>query len=267
MIYYFSGTGNSLHVARQLADALGERLCPMTWATPPEDESIGLVFPVYAWGIPKVVELFVRKHSFSSRYVYCVMTCGDDMGFADRILEAAMGRKLDAAFSVLMPNIYVCLPGFDVDDEATSLAKLSRESATVSGIAADVRERRSVRRLRRGTFPRTKTYLVRPLFNRYLVTDKYFVADRSKCVACGRCSKQCPVGNILIIDDVPQWQHRCVGCLACYHSCGQGAIRFGSMTKHKGHYNLQALLASMMEPAHDKLAAKADEQSLWRQTR
>ena len=56
MIYYFSGTGNSLYVARHLADALGERLCPMTFPASTDDKVIGLVFPVYGWGIPNVVE-------------------------------------------------------------------------------------------------------------------------------------------------------------------------------------------------------------------
>ena len=126
MIYYFSGTGNSLYVARHLADELGERLCPMTLGLPsPENlkgAAVGLVFPVYAWGIPNVVARFVHnistlREDLEGAFLYVVMTCGDDMGYADKVLEKALGRKLDAAFSVLMPDVYVCLPGFDVDSK------------------------------------------------------------------------------------------------------------------------------------------------------
>ena len=41
MIYYFSGTGNSLYVARHLADLLGEKLCPMTLPDSTDDEVVG----------------------------------------------------------------------------------------------------------------------------------------------------------------------------------------------------------------------------------
>ena len=270
MIYYFSGTGNSLHVARHLADALGENLCPMAPLLLPQggvanqqvphrgdlEGAIGLVFPVYAWGIPNVVEQFVRNLRHSPKggagrgpaFFYAVMTCGDDMGYADKVLEKALGRKLDAAFSVLMPDVYVCLPGFDVDSPEECKEKYAREEVQVKEIAACISARKQVRQLKRGPFPLTKTYVIRPLFNRYLLTDKYFRVDASKCISCGRCRKSCPVGNIILCpegeehgkegNEVPHWQSHCAGCLACYHACPYHAINFGTMTQKKGQYNL-----------------------------
>ena len=246
MIYYFSGTGNSLYVARHLADALGERLCPMTFPASTDDKVIGLVFPVYGWGIPNVVDAFVRNYKASlleeGCFLYAVMTCGDDMGYADKVLESALGRKLDAAFSVLMPDVYVCLPGFDVDSKEECREKFAKEKDAVKDIVACVKERKQVRYLKRGPFPWTKTYIIRPLFNRYLLTDKYFNVDKTKCIACGRCQKNCPVGNILIIYDVPAWQSHCAGCLACFHACPYHAINFGNQTQKKGQYNLMRQL-------------------------
>lgn len=251
MIYYFSGTGNSLYVARQLADALGENLCPMTMSAPTDDEVIGLVFPVYGWGIPNVVEQFVRSCPLPKGcYLYCVMTCGDDMGYTDKVLEKALGRRLDAAFSVLMPDVYVCLPGFDVDSKEECKEKFAKEKETVEEVVSCVKERKLLRHLKRGPFPWAKTYVIRPLFNRYLLTDKYFRVDTSRCVSCGLCRKSCPVGNIKLVESegadgegaVPIWQSHCAGCMACYHACPHHAINFGKMTQKKGQYNLMRML-------------------------
>ena len=264
MIYYFSGTGNSLRVARHLAEVLDERLSSMTNPNPTDGEAIGLVFPVYAWGIPNVVEKFVGSFFKAGEscgegtFLYAVMTCGDDVGYADHVLDAALrracGRSLDAAFSVQMPNTYVCLPGFDVDSPELVEAKLAREGNRVREVAELVRERRSERHLVRGGSPWAKTYVLRPLFRRFLLTDKYFHADTSRCTSCGKCQKICPVGNILLIEGdqkqtlsekgseprgVPLWQSHCVGCLACYHACPHHAINFGCMTQKKGQYDLK----------------------------
>lgn len=251
MIYFFSGTGNSLRVARHLAEELGERLSSMTSPLCTDEKSIGLVFPVYAWGIPNVVEEFVcsffkahpESRSVEGLFLYAVMTCGDDVGYADHVLDAALqracGRGLDAAFSVQMPNTYVCLPGFDVDSPKLAGAKLALEENRVKEVARLIVEKRSVRHLVRGGFPWAKTYVLRPLFRLFLLTDRYFHADASLCTSCGKCKKTCSMKNIQIADGMPLWQSHCIGCLACYHACPCHAINFGRMTQQKGQYYLK----------------------------
>lgn len=57
MIFYFSGTGNSAWVARQLAEGQNEELLSIAMEIDrnkayklKEGEKVGFVFPVYAWG-------------------------------------------------------------------------------------------------------------------------------------------------------------------------------------------------------------------------
>lgn len=240
MVYYFSGTGNSKYVADNIAKRTNDVCSDMTLAESLCDHVLGLVFPVYAWGLPLVVEDFIAKTLVDVKgveYVYAIMTHGDDMGYADKILAKALDRvgiHLDAVFSVSMPNTYVCLPGFDVDAPSLASSKVTATTSALADIAKTVLDRAVASRITRGALPFTKTYVLRPLFNRFLVTDRYFRTTSPACSACGKCVRQCPLHNITLVDGKPQWQGNCTGCLRCYHQCPNKAIQFGRFTHGKG---------------------------------
>ncbi len=255
MIFYFSGTGNSRWVAEKLASHLNDSLLynietlltPSASSVLPEraaDEMVGFVFPVYAWGLPRIVEDFLRdvlptlleKRVGERPYVWAVMTCGDDMGHTDRLLRKALtkaGLSLCAAFSVQMPNTYVCLPGFTIDSETLAAQKVKTTQEVLPTIAADITARRMVTRVVRGGAAWLKTYVLRPFFNTFLVKDKPF-RTTDACTACGLCVRSCPLRDIAMNGERPQWgQSSCTGCLRCFHSCPQRAIDWGHQTKGK----------------------------------
>jgi len=65
-IYYFSGTGNSLHIARELHERLpGSKLIPIVSLLKQDiievkAEVIGLVFPIYFMLAPRPVQDFLQ---------------------------------------------------------------------------------------------------------------------------------------------------------------------------------------------------------------
>lgn len=253
MIVYFSGTGNSYRVAKQLAALTQTGLAAMgtaaaQQAAAKEHEALGLVFPVYAWGLPAAVSQFVRslprRSGLPMPYVYAVLTCGDDIGRTDKLLCRALaerGWKLGAAFSVQMRNTYVCLPGFDTDTPAVEADKERRCQPRITDIARRVAARGGSNRddVHPGAFPWLKSYVLRPLFNRFLTSDRLFHAERTRCTHCGRCAKNCPLDNIrLNADGLPEWSGRCTLCLRCYHGCPTHAIEYGIFTKGKGQVKI-----------------------------
>lgn len=249
MLYYFSGTGNSRYVCEKLSRLLGEEICPITTLRATKDSSIGIVFPVYAWGMPQIVRSFIEKEleklilPCSDAYIYIVMTCGDDMGYTDRLVASSLlrtGRSLSAAFSVRMPNTYISLPGFDIDSEELASWKIETTTKALPHIASIVQSRSNATEVVRGGMAWVKTYLLRPLFVTFLMGDSRFRVKK-QCTGCGKCSKVCPVANIAMSATLsdgarqrPLWKHHCEGCLACYHVCPKHAIEYGAFTKGKG---------------------------------
>ncbi|MDM8145699.1 EFR1 family ferrodoxin [Bacteroides eggerthii] len=250
MIFYFSGTGNSLYAARHLAKATQDRLIsiPEEMSDPAfskeyalsTDERIGFVFPIHSWGPPEIVLRFIRRIRFANyqnHYCFFVATCGDDMGCTQQILKQALSGihiNLHAGFSLIMPNTYIALPGFDVDSPEVQKRKLEDAVPELERMESDVCRKTNTFRLHPGGMPRLKSYLILPLFRKFLINDKYFQTT-DQCIACGKCAQICPTNNIRIENKRPVWQGHCTACLACYHVCPQRAVYFFAK-KNKGQY-------------------------------
>lgn len=78
-VCYFSGTGNSLSVAKDIAQSLHGTLVPMASAinkksAATNSDKIGLVFPAYMahlYGIPLIGERFIRGlENLDSKYIF-----------------------------------------------------------------------------------------------------------------------------------------------------------------------------------------------------
>lgn len=242
MILYFTGTGNSRWIAEQLADATHDVVCSIADCLDceqlPEElikaEKVGVVFPVHSWYAPRVVIDFLSKLQLKCcKYRYAVCTCGDDMGKGmDRL---AKHFPLDAAWSVAMPNTYI--PMFNLDTDELCHKKIENARHMVSLIAENVLRQKKEWKVHEGGAAWLKTYVVNPLFVRFVVSAKGFHLDEG-CISCGKCSQVCPVKNILITNGSPVWGKQCIHCMACTHACPRKVIQYGKSTRKKGRYRL-----------------------------
>ena len=248
MIFYFSGCGNSRHVAEALSQGLGDGLVFIPEAarenqydyTLAEGECLGFVFPVYSWAPPKLVLDFIKKLGLAANpsYVYFACTCGDECGYTEKIFRNAMAAKswsLDACFSLQMPETYIGMPGFKLDTKENAQRKINQTDAAMPGLIQRLHDRERFSAMVVGSFAWFKSYVINPGFNRGATNDKkYRFTD--DCIGCGQCVEACPLKNVTLENGHPIWNGHCTMCMGCYHHCPVNAIQYGKATTGKGQY-------------------------------
>ncbi len=248
MIFYFSGCGNSRHVAESLAAGLNDKLVFIPEAaregrydyTLTENESLGFVFPIYAWAPPHLVLDFVKKLQFSSipDYIYFACTMGDECGLAEKIFRKAVKQKgwsLSACFSVQMPETYIGMPGFKLDTDENAQRKIKTADKALEGCIPRVSNKEHFSAMTIGGAAWLKSHLVNPGFSRFAANDRKYHTTEA-CIHCGKCVEVCPLMNITLEEGRPVWHGHCTICMACYHYCPVNAVQYGKATKGKGQY-------------------------------
>lgn len=252
MIFYFSGTGNSLWVARQLGDALDEKLIsiadelkqPSSGFVYPlrKDEKVFFVFPVHSWGPAVLILRFIEKmkwEGYTGQPVYAICTCGDNCGYTSKIVGEALKNRsivLTKGYSIQMPNNYILMKGFGVDPKVVEKEKLSKAPGIINRIIKDMQIGQDVRLYVEGKFPYVKSHIIYPLFLKYALGKNKFYA-KDNCTACGLCVKVCPVSTISMQGKKPVWSNACVQCTACIHRCPVRAIEYGKVSEKQGRYH------------------------------
>jgi len=250
MIFYFSGCGNSRFIAKEITAALNENLnfipdlqregyseCLIN-----DGESLGFVFPIYAWSHPKLVEDFIISVQWKGNpnYVWFACTCGDEMGMTREAFEKillSVGLHLDASFCFKMPETYLDFPFFKLDSKESEEKKIADARRKLPGVISQIRNKEKSSDVILGSFPKFKTNFIRHGFTKIVSDKKYFSTD--SCIGCGKCVKVCPLKNITLENGHPKWNGNCTQCMACYQYCPTNAVQYGNCTKGKGQYHFE----------------------------
>ena len=213
IILYFTATGNSLYVARQLAD------------------EIGIVYPIYGQMPPNMVRRFIQKARLKAAYKFAVLTYGN-MQFVAAGIWDEVSRKSGNAFdyitSILMVDNW--LPNFDMNEQI-KIDKHIPES--LERITADIAARKH-------EIPSTEER-ARQLFDRFIRdrgldpevgylmhSEDYFVVTDA-CIGCAVCTEVCPRGNYELTSTGVKTKGDCDFCFACIQNCPQKAIKFAEL--------------------------------------
>jgi len=235
MVVYFSGTGNSKWAAKEIASITGDTVKNISEDITLDDEVLGIVFPIYAWGMPAPMEKYLKEISVGKNtYVYMICTCGSNCGYADSQVEGVIGRKLNASLSLSLPNNYI--QGGNCEDEKGAKAKFKAAKPLLHEFAEKVKKRENgVAMLTRGPLPHLMTSVVHPLFNFGMDSGKSFTFTDA-CISCGKCAKDCPTKNIQLVDGHPVWGKECCNCVACINNCDMNAIKYGKHDRRTYHF-------------------------------
>jgi NAD-dependent dihydropyrimidine dehydrogenase PreA subunit/flavodoxin len=241
-IYYFSGTGNSLAVARDMAENLNARLIPVVSMLDQESvhseaNGIGFVFPIYDFKPPRVVEEFVRKlENIDAKYLFAVCTYGIvpscSLKHLDEVVKSR-GGHLSAGFAVGMPHNGIGCGALTQAERERMLAAWQDRCVAICEYISARREGEIESSTLFLGFSQPRVIRMAPSALRLLMRmalrgtgSLAFVASED-CNGCGICARICPMNNIKIVGDKPTWSDDCAGCFACLHWCPKEAISLG----------------------------------------
>lgn len=255
-IYYFSGTGNSLHVARELEKRIPEtKLIPVVSLLKKENietgsDTVGFVFPIHLAMIPRPLMEFLKKINLNSAdYVFAAATrIGTrHRAFIDieKILKKK-GKSLDSFFNINMASNDPKFKGFKraTADEIVDIElEVKNKLDYIQNIIINkevIRQKDTEFTVSIPAFSVLSPFL--PFLNKMFNYDFY---ANSKCNGCGTCEKVCLSEKIKMINAKPVWQKnvKCFFCYACLNYCTEYAVQikstrtFKTYTAENGRYS------------------------------
>ncbi len=239
-IYYFSGTGNSLFVAKELKEKLGaQELFPISKFLDQKEliigaDEVGVVFPCYCMTAPKVVKEFLQKIKFEKKdvYLYIIVTHNNQPGQSGVDANKILKNKLSYYDTVLMPGNSVIMKDWTNPIEEVN-KRLDNCGKAIDKIAENIKNRKiEFREIKESKFALFTGRINDVFINKFYKIHKRFWTN-DKCNDCGLCKKVCPMNNIEIENKKVNWKNNCEACLACYHWCPQKAVELSNYTKDK----------------------------------
>jgi len=223
IVFYFTATGNSLFIAKQLSDSplsIPQELkkTDLTY----EADEIGFVFPDYAAAVPVIVREFVEKARFKASYIFSVITFGNaSVNVAEWWNDWAKAKGLHNNYinTILMVDNY--LPVFDMNEQIKIDKKTDENMA---GIIGDISGHKDfIAPSEMGWFTKEMLQGMQDMHFSQM-SEQLIKLDADKCIQCTTCTEVCPRGNFSLASGVLQISGKCEFCLACVQNCPQHAL-------------------------------------------
>ncbi len=232
MLFYFTGTGNSLYVAKQIEEhpiSIPQEMKKdnVTYKA----ESIGIVSPVYGHEVPPIVKEFLKENTFDTDYFYMVLTYGKRHGGAAELADnlcRACGIAVDYINVIVMVDNW--LPIFDMEEQVVIEKNVDKNLAE---IIADIKCKKHMIAEVTDADRDAHCEFLENMKKMPVNSWQHLIKIKDNCVGCDICEKVCPSASIRIESGKAMYSSgNCQACLACVHACPQKAIGLSIQEKN-----------------------------------
>ena len=249
MVLYFSATGNTEFVAKELAKRLDDecvnllgRVKENNYEPLYSEKPFVICVPVYVCEMPRFIASYLKKQEFNgSKDVYFISTSGGYAGVTGVLAKKIVKSKkmvYHGHTDFKMPRNYVANDAYPMLEKEEVEKRILASLEQIDKVANDILSGNKLSARHVFLFESLITVPFNPIWCKLKLTAKDFYTTDA-CGGCGKCDKLCPLNNIKIVDKKPVWGKNCTHCMACIANCPFNAIEYGKITKDKERYTFK----------------------------
>ncbi len=239
VIHYFSGTGNTYHMAKRMENEIKSKGYEVELLNIENDKLRNLsdynmhifCFPVYGFGAPSIMLKYISNVSIetgSKAAIVCTSA-----GVEGQSLEHTKQILNKNGFEVFFTDMVVYTYNFTqiMNPESKEIEEKFFKEAEVriaeitSKIINDESSFKKINSITLILY--WGIFILFTSFGRRIL-GKTFIADDT-CVNCGKCKAICPVKAIDMYNGKPIWNSNCESCQRCINMCPKESIQLSIM--------------------------------------
>ena len=235
-IFYFSGTGNTLWLAKKIKAEIGGeiRYIPKWSGDISVYDKLIIVSPIYSFGLPIPVFDFMKTIKSDSP-AWIVLNYGGAAGGAAKLAynhAKSCGLNIKQVYTMKMPENFTAMFSTPLITPYNK-SLLKKAPMAIKKIIESIKKEEE--KLLPPDNPKKHKLYYENKSNWGKLGERFSTSEA--CTLCGKCAENCPAENITIADGKVKFGNRCIACQACYHRCPSRAVLYLNKANKMPYFN------------------------------